>query len=54
MARAQHYVGYDINEEYVRLAEGRIRRFSYVQGAPTLFDLIVKEDKEEFKAKRQG
>jgi site-specific DNA-methyltransferase (adenine-specific) len=50
----RHYVGYEINEEYVRLAERRIRRYSYVQGAPTLFDLIVKEGKEEFKAKRQG
>jgi len=50
----RHYVGYDINEEYVRLAERRIRRYSYVQGAPTLFALIVKEGKEEFKSKRQG
>ena len=48
----RHYVGYDINGEYVKLAERRIRRFSYVQGAPTLFDLIVKEGKEEFKTKR--
>lgn len=30
----RHYVGYDVNEEYVRLAERRIRRYSYVQGAP--------------------
>jgi DNA modification methylase len=48
----RHYVGYDINGEYVKLAERRIRRYSYVQGAPTLFDLIVKEGQEEFKAKR--
>ena len=54
MAGARHYVGYDINGEYVKLTERRIRRFSYVQGAPTLFDLIVKEGQEEFKAKRQG
>jgi hypothetical protein len=47
-------MGYDTIGEYVRLAERRIRRFSYVQGAPTLFDLIVKEGKEEFKAKRQS
>jgi len=26
----RHYVGYDINEEYVRLAERKIRRFTYV------------------------
>ena len=48
----RHYVGYDINKEYVRLAERRIRRFTYVQGMPTLFDLMVKEDKEEFETKR--
>lgn len=41
----RHYVGYDISEEYVRLAERRIRRFTYVQNIPTLFDFIVKEDK---------
>jgi len=45
MVRARHYVGYDINGEYVKLAERRIRRYSYVQGAPTLFDLIVKEER---------
>ena len=48
----RHYVGYDINEEYVRLAERRIRRFTYVQGIPALFDLMVKEDKGEFEIKR--
>jgi len=32
-------------EEYVKLAERRIRRFTYVQSIPTLFDFIVKEDK---------
>jgi len=48
----RHYVGYDINEEYVKLAERRVRRFTYVQSTPTLFDLIVKEDKEEFEAER--
>jgi len=47
----RHYVGYDINEEYVKLAERRIRRFTYVQNVPTLFDLIVKEDRAEFEAK---
>jgi site-specific DNA-methyltransferase (adenine-specific) len=39
----RHYVGYEINEEYVKLAERRIRRFSYVQNVPALFDFIVKE-----------
>ena len=48
-------MGYDINEEYVKLAERWIRRFTYVQNVPTLFDFIVKEDREgEFDAKRQG
>lgn len=47
----RHYVGYDISEEYVRLAERRIRRFSYVQNVPTLFDFIVKEDRADTKAK---
>jgi len=28
-----------------------VRRFTYVQNVPTLFDLIVKEDRAEFEAK---
>ncbi len=43
----RHYVGYDINEEYVKLAERRIRRVSYVQNIPTLFDFIVKEGRAD-------
>jgi len=43
----RHYVGYDTNEEYVKLAEGRIRRFSYVQNVPALFDFIVKEGRAD-------
>ena len=43
----RHYVGYDISEEYVRLAERRIRRFAYAQNVPALFDFIVKEDKAD-------
>ena len=42
----RHYVGYEINEEYVKLAEKRIRRFTYVQSTPALFDLIVREGRE--------
>ena len=42
----RHYIGYDINEEYVKLSERRIRRFSYVQNVPALFDFIVKEGRE--------
>jgi len=39
----RHYVGYEINEDYVKLAENRIRRFGYGQDIPALFDSIVKE-----------
>ena len=48
----RYYVGYDIKDEHVRLAERRIRRFTYVQVIPALFDLMVKEDKGEFEIKR--
>lgn len=34
----RHYVGYDINEEYVKLAERRIKEFSTVFNAPKLFE----------------
>jgi hypothetical protein len=56
----RHYTGYDINEEYVKLAERRIRRFSYVQNVPALFDFIVKEGRadmvieEQLEAEKQG
>ena len=33
----RHYVGYDISEEYVKLAERRIKEFSLVLNAPKLF-----------------
>ncbi|MGB9876033.1 MAG: DNA-methyltransferase [bacterium] len=33
----RHFVGYEINEEYVKLAERRIREFSSVFNAPKLF-----------------
>ena len=34
----RHYVGYDINDEYVKLAEKRIKEFSLVFNSPGLFD----------------
>jgi len=34
----RHYVGYDINEEYVKLAERRIKEFSLNFNAPKLFE----------------
>ena len=34
----RHYVGYDINEEYVNLAKRRIREFSLAFNAPNLFE----------------
>lgn len=33
----RHYVGYDIKEEYVKLAERRAKEFSLAFNAPTLF-----------------
>ena len=39
----RHYVGYDINEEYVRLAERRIKIFSSDFNAPKLFELKEKK-----------
>lgn len=44
----RHYVGYDINEEYVKLAERRIRQFSCMQNVPASFESMVSEDKEEY------
>lgn len=32
----RHYVGYDINEEYVKLAKKRIKEFSIAFNAPSL------------------
>lgn len=40
----RHYVGYDINEEYVKLAEKRIKEFSLDFNAPKLFDFEAKKD----------
>jgi len=34
----RHYVGYDINEEYVKLAERRIKEFSSKFNTPKLFE----------------
>ena len=36
----RHYVGYEINEEYVRLAEKRIRSYIHELKAPKLFDYL--------------
>jgi site-specific DNA-methyltransferase (adenine-specific) len=41
----RHYVGYDINEEYVKLAERRIREFLIKFKSPKLFDF--KNDKNQ-------
>jgi site-specific DNA-methyltransferase (adenine-specific) len=45
MKTKRHYVGYDINEEYVRLAERRIGSFGYGQNMPPLFDSMVEQHK---------
>jgi DNA modification methylase len=38
----RHYVGYDISEEYVKLAERRIKEFSSVFNVPKLFESTEK------------
>ncbi|MDI1471873.1 MAG: site-specific DNA-methyltransferase [Thermodesulfovibrio sp.] len=40
----RHYVGYEINEKYVKLAEERIKKFSLVFNTPKLFEF--KEEKD--------
>jgi len=40
----RHYVGYEINEKYVKLAEERIKKFSLTFNAPKLFEF--KEEKD--------
>jgi DNA modification methylase len=39
----RHYVGYDINENYVRLAERRIKEFSSVFNTPKLFESALQQ-----------
>ncbi|GFP28181.1 site-specific DNA-methyltransferase (adenine-specific) [Candidatus Hakubella thermalkaliphila] len=34
----RRYIGYDIKEDYVKLAERRIREFSLASNAPKLFE----------------
>jgi site-specific DNA-methyltransferase (adenine-specific) len=43
---SRHYVGYDINEEYVKLAEKRIKEFSLTYNAPKLYEFEKKKDKK--------
>jgi len=38
----QHYVGYEINEKYVKLAEKRIKKFLLSFNVLNLFDLVLK------------
>jgi len=40
----RHYVGYDINEEYVKLAKKRIKEFSLEFNSPKLFEFEKKKD----------
>jgi DNA modification methylase len=35
---SRHYVGYDVNQEYVKLAERRIKEYLSVSKSPSLFD----------------
>ena len=41
----RHYVGYDIDEEYVKLAERRIKEFLMVFKSPKLFEFNKEVDK---------
>ena len=41
----RHYVGYDIEEEYIELSERRIKEFLMEFKAPELFDFTDKEEK---------
>jgi len=36
----RHYVGYEINEGYVKLAERRVKEFSLTFKAPKLFEAM--------------
>jgi len=38
MKTDRHYIGYEINQEYVKLAENRIGEFSFKFASPDLFD----------------
>ena len=41
----RHYVGYDINEEYIKLAERRIKEFFLTFNAPKLFEFVSEKGK---------
>ncbi|MGC8912150.1 MAG: DNA methyltransferase, partial [Nitrososphaeria archaeon] len=41
----RHYIGYEINEKYVKLAERRIKEF-FNSNAPGLFEFGGKDGKE--------
>lgn len=43
----RHYVGYDINEEYVKLAERRIKEFSLSFNVPKLFEFEEKKSDKD-------
>lgn len=45
----RHYIGYEINEEYVKLADRRIEDFALVFNAPKLF-----ESKRKIKSQKQA
>jgi DNA modification methylase len=42
----RHYVGYDIDKEYVKLAEKRIKEFKLQFNAPRLFDFAAEKKKK--------
>lgn len=42
----RHYVGYEIDKEYIKLAEKRIREFKLDFDAPKLFDFTAEKKKK--------
>ncbi|MEO0071906.1 MAG: site-specific DNA-methyltransferase [candidate division WOR-3 bacterium] len=43
----RHYIGYDINRDYVRLAERRIKEFCVTYKNPKLFEVAIITDKKK-------
>lgn len=51
----RHYVGYDINKEYVALAEKRIKEFTLTYNIPELFKVeMVKDKKRKRRKSKKG
>ncbi|MCX8014706.1 MAG: site-specific DNA-methyltransferase [candidate division WOR-3 bacterium] len=49
----RHYVGYDINKEYVDLAEKRIKEFCITYKIPKLFEVVTVKDNKRIQTKHE-